>query len=60
MFNVKNNGTLTAVVAAAFLLLEIKFWPEMKTREKKDNKFKSKHLKKNSTIYSNIKLVQIL
>ena len=39
-------SSITAVVAAPSLLLEIKFWPGMKSKEKKDNKFKSKHLKK--------------
>ena len=44
-----------AVEAATSLLLEIKFWPEMKTKQKRDNISKSKkkrsrnkHLKKTS------------
>ena len=49
MVNVNNNDTVTvfiissttAVVAAASLLLEITFWPEMKTKEKRDNNSKS-------------------
>ena len=49
MVNVNNNDTViflmiistTTVEAAASLLLEIKFWPEMKTKEKRDNNSQS-------------------
>ena len=45
---------MIVVAAASLLLLEVKFWPEMKTKEKRDNKQqqkqqktnKNKHLKK--------------
>ena len=45
IFSVNNNDAIVvliivstaAVVAAVSLLLEIKFWPEMKTKEKRDS-----------------------
>ena len=33
---------MTAVAPASLLLLEVKFWPEMKTKEKRDNKQQQK------------------
>ena len=35
-------SSTTDVVATVSLLLEIKFWPEMKTKEKRDNNSLSK------------------
>ena len=58
-----------AVEAATSLQLEIKFWPEMKTKEKRDNinkskekkKSRSKHFKKtsNNTLIKLIRLVEV-
>ena len=75
IFNVNNSDTLivliisstVAVVAAISLLLDIKFWPEMNGKEKRDNNSKSKNKqrktniskKKKSINYGNIKIVQI-
>ena len=81
IFSVNNNDAIVvliivstaAVVAAVSLLLEIKFWPEMKTKEKRattseqHQTIKNKHFKKNKTKqkqtnsmnYHNIKNVQI-
>ena len=56
-------SSTTAVVAAASLLLEITFWPEMKTKEKIDKNSKSNEKQrpqKNSIIHDNTKMVQIL
>ena len=57
-------SSTTAVEVATSLLLEIKYWPEMKTKEKRDNNSKSNakqtKTKKNSIIHDNIKMVQIL
>ena len=52
--------------AAAYLLLEIKFWLEMKAKEKGDNNSKSNekqtktNISKNSIIHDNITMAQIL
>ena len=56
--NANNNDTVifliisstTAVEAAASLLLKIKFWPEMKTKEKRDNNSKSNEKKTKTNI----------
>ena len=52
----------TAVEAATSLMLEIKFWPEMKSRDNnsKSNEKQKQTSQKNSIIYDNIKMVQIL
>ena len=64
-------SSIAAVVTAASLLLELKFWPEMKTKEKRTkkpqqninkatNKNKQKQIsQKNSIKYYNIQVVQI-
>ena len=64
-------SSIAAVVTAASLLLELKFWPEMKTKEKRTkktqqninkatNKNKQKQIShKNSIKYYNMQVVQI-
>ena len=56
-------SSTTVVVAAASLLLEITFWPEMKTKEQRDKNSKrneKQRSQKNSIIHDNTKMVQIL
>ena len=58
IFNVNNSDTLivliisstVAVVAAISLLLDIKFWPEMNGKEKRDNNSKSKNKQRKTNI----------
>ena len=52
----------SAVVTAASLLLEIKFWPEMKMKEKRTKttaKQQQSRKQKNKIKFDNIKVVQI-
>ena len=57
-------SSTAAVEAATSLMSEIKFWPEMKTKETKTAKATKNKQKqtsqKNSIIHGNIKMVQIL